>query len=122
MLSGTIRSIDDLAPDDFRRTVPRFQGEAFSANLKLVDGIVEIAKKKGQGITASQVCLAWIIRQSDNIVAIPGTRKESRLRENLGGGKIKLTDEEDQEIRKLIKEVEVIGDRYAEGGMKGVNI
>jgi len=120
MLSGTIRSIDDLAPDDFRRTVPRFQGEAFNANLKLVDGIAEIAKKKG--VTASQVCLAWVIRQSDNIVAIPGTRKESRLRENLDGGKIKLTDGEDREIRKLIKEVEVIGDRYAEGAMKGLNL
>jgi aryl-alcohol dehydrogenase-like predicted oxidoreductase len=75
-LSGQIRSIEDLAPDDFRRRNPRFQGEAFEQNLRLVDRVREIADEKG--VTATQLALAWVMAQSDRsgrptVVPIPGT-------------------------------------------------
>jgi len=117
MLSGTIRSVDDLPPDDWRRTNPRFQGEAFEANLKLVDAVVRTAEQMGEGVTAAQVTLAWILKQSDNVIVIPGTQKEKRLRENVVSGVVRLSDEEDKEFRKLISEIEIVGERYHKAGM-----
>src|SRR4029079_17010902 len=76
-LTGQIRSVDDLAPDDFRRHNPRFQGEAFEQNLRLVDRVREIADEKG--VTATQLALAWVMAQGDRsggptVVPIPGTK------------------------------------------------
>jgi aryl-alcohol dehydrogenase-like predicted oxidoreductase len=119
MLSGTIRSPSDFAPDDFRATNPRFQGEAFKSNLKLVDAISEIARKKG--VTPSQLTLAWLLKQSDNVIAIPGTRKVERLEENFGAASIVVTDQEDREIRKVIQEIDVVGARYDGALMESVN-
>ena len=77
-LSGQIRSVADLAPDDFRRHSPRFQGESFEQNLRLVDRVREIAEEKG--VTATQLALAWVMAQSDRagrpaVVPIPGTKQ-----------------------------------------------
>jgi aryl-alcohol dehydrogenase-like predicted oxidoreductase len=71
-LTGAIKSPDDFAPDDYRRMLPRFQGENFKANLELVDAVRDLAKQKGCATT--QLALAWILAQSPRIVPIPGTR------------------------------------------------
>ena len=72
-LSGEIRSIDDLAPDDFRRNNPRFQGENFATNLVLVDKVRELAAEKG--VTATQLALAWVLSRGEDVVPIPGTKR-----------------------------------------------
>src|SRR3954452_11798114 len=74
-LSGAIRTVDDLEPDDFRRHNPRFQGENFARNLELVDRVREVAAQKG--VTAGQLALAWVLAQGDDIVPIPGTKRRS---------------------------------------------
>ncbi len=76
-LSGQIRSIDDLAPDDFRRQNPRFQGENFQRNLELVDRVEEIARHKG--VKPSQLALAWVLHQGPDVVPIPGTKRRTYL-------------------------------------------
>ncbi|KAK3079470.1 hypothetical protein LTS18_004786 [Coniosporium uncinatum] len=112
MITGAIRSRDDFEEGDFRKMSPRFSEENFSKNLKLVDQIKEIAEKKG--VTASQLTLAWLMAQGDDIIPIPGTTKVERLHENLEAMKIKLTAEEEQQIRKTCEEAEVHGSRYPE--------
>ena len=112
MLSGTIRSRDDLPEGDFRLVAPRFSAENFPKNMQLVDRIGEIAKKKG--VTAAQLTLAWLMAQGDDIIPIPGTTKVERLEENLGSLKVKISKEEEQEIRKLCTEAEIHGARYPE--------
>src|SRR3954453_18266771 len=80
-LSGNIRSLDDLAEDDFRRHNPRFQGENFERNLELLDKVRQIADEKG--ITAGQLALAWVLAQGPDVVPIPGTKRRSYLQENI---------------------------------------
>lgn len=111
ILSGALRSPDDFAEDDFRRHMPRFSPENFPKNLKLVDQITELAKKKG--VEASQLTLAWLMAQGDDIFPIPGTTKVDRLKENLGSLDVKLNKEEEQRIRKASEEADVKGERYA---------
>jgi len=77
-LTGAIRSIDDLAPDDWRRQNPRFQGENFRRNLELVDAVREIAADKG--CTAAQLALAWVLAREDGVVPIPGTAEHHASR------------------------------------------
>lgn len=111
ILSGALRSPDDFAEDDFRRSMPRFSAENFPKNLKLVDQITELAKEKS--VTASQLTLAWLLAQGDDIFPIPGTTKVNRLKENLGALDVKLSKEEEQHIRKASEEADVGGERYA---------
>ncbi|CAG8472814.1 5715_t:CDS:2 [Funneliformis caledonium] len=108
-LTGRYRTIDDFAPDkaDYRRTLPRFSGENFKKNLDIVDKIQEFATKKG--VTASQLCLAWVLAQSDNMIVIPGTKKIKYLEENIGAGNVKLSNEELSEIRQIINSFEITG-------------
>ncbi|EMC97208.1 hypothetical protein BAUCODRAFT_121708 [Baudoinia panamericana UAMH 10762] len=113
MLGGTIRSPKDFEEGDFRKFAPRFSEENFPKNLQLVDQIAEIAKKKN--VTPSQLTLAWLLAQGDDIFPIPGTTNLSRLEENLASLKIKLTAEEEHEIRKACEAAEVHGGRYPEG-------
>lgn len=110
MLGGQIRSPADFEEGDFRKFAPRFSEENFPKNLKLVDQITEIAKKKG--VTASQLTLAWILAQGDDFFPIPGTTNLERIDENLGALKIKLSKEEEQEIRKACESAESAGGRY----------
>jgi aryl-alcohol dehydrogenase-like predicted oxidoreductase len=111
-LSGTIRSIDDLAPDDFRRRNPRFQGESFQQNLDLVDRVVEIASEKG--VTPSQLALAWVLHQGDDIVPIPGTKRRRYLEENVAATGISLTADDLARIDRAAPRGAVSGDRYAD--------
>lgn len=118
MLGGSIRSPDDFEEGDFRKFAPRFSAENFPKNLELVDRITEIAKKKG--VTASQITLAWLMHQGNDIFPIPGTTNVNRVEENLGALKITLTEEENVEIRKACEAAEVAGARYPEAFSKAL--
>jgi aryl-alcohol dehydrogenase-like predicted oxidoreductase len=114
-LSGQIRSIDDLAPDDFRRRNPRFQGEAFEQNLRLVDRVREIADEKG--VTAGQLALAWVMAQSDRggnpaVVPIPGTKRVAYLEENAAAADAELTDADLARLDEAAPIGAAQGDRY----------
>jgi aryl-alcohol dehydrogenase-like predicted oxidoreductase len=114
-LSGRIRSIDDLAPDDFRRNNPRFQGENFARNLELVDRVREIADEKG--VTATQLALAWVMAQSDrgghpSIVPIPGTKRVAYLEENAAAADVRLTDDDLRRLDEAAPVGSTAGDRY----------
>jgi aryl-alcohol dehydrogenase-like predicted oxidoreductase len=119
-LTGQIRSFDDLGPDDFRRTSPRFQGENFAKNHNLVDRVKEIATRKGAA--PSQLALAWVLSQGDNILPIPGTKRRKYLEENLGALNVTLTAEELREIDAACPTDGVVGDRYAPAAMKATNL
>ncbi len=109
-LSGTIRSIDQLAPDDFRRYMPRFQGENFAKNLAVVDRVAEIAKELDA--TPSQVALAWVLGRGDDIVPIPGTTRVARLEENVAAGDLTLSPEQLQRIEDVAPHGIAAGERY----------
>jgi aryl-alcohol dehydrogenase-like predicted oxidoreductase len=113
MLTGAYKSPADFEEGDFRKYAPRFSEENFPKNLKLADEIGAIAKKKG--CTAGQLTLAWLLAQGDDIIPIPGTKKIKYLEENMKALEIKLTKEEEKEIRKAVEGAEVHGLRYPEG-------
>ena len=115
MLTGAYKSPADFEEGDFRRMSPRFSEENFPKNLKLTDEIGALAKKKG--CTPGQLTLAWLLAQGEDIIPIPGTKKIKYLEENLGALEVKLTGEEEQEIRKVVDGAEVHGTRYPEGLM-----
>ncbi|KAK5313547.1 hypothetical protein LTR93_010851 [Exophiala xenobiotica] len=100
---------DDFAPDDFRRTVPKFQGENFYKNKAIVVEMKKLAARKG--CTLPQIAIAWVISQG--LIPIPGTTKSQRLEENWSSRYIELTEEEKQETRKLIDAAKPTGERYA---------
>jgi len=112
MISGSIRSVDDLEADDYRRMAPRFSKENFPKNLQLVDKIQQLANKKG--VTPTQLTLAWLMAQGEDIFPIPGTTLISRLEENVKSTEIKLSVEEEKEYRQAVEEAEVVGGRYPE--------
>jgi aryl-alcohol dehydrogenase-like predicted oxidoreductase len=107
-LTGAIRSIDDLSADDWRRTNPRFQGESFQRNLDLVDEVKRLAAEKDA--TPAQLALAWVLAQGEDIVPIPGTRRRTRLEENVGALDVELTDDDLRRIDDVMPRVS--GDRY----------
>ncbi|KAG7004574.1 aldo-keto reductase yakc [NADP(+)] [Physcia stellaris] len=111
-VTGQYKSPDDFEDGDFRKYSPRFSAENFPKNLELVDKLAAIAQKKG--CTAGQLTLAWLMRQGEDIIPIPGTKKIKYLEENLGALDVKLSDGEDQEIRKAVENAEVHGSRYPE--------
>ncbi|KIM29439.1 hypothetical protein M408DRAFT_328711 [Serendipita vermifera MAFF 305830] len=113
-LTGAYKSVEDFAEDDFRRSNPRFQGEAFKENLKLVDALKELADKKG--VTPGQLTLAWVLAQGDDFIAIPGTKKIKYLKENVGSRKVTLTSDELGAIDEIVKRIKVIGERYGGPG------
>ncbi|HEY7307626.1 MAG TPA: aldo/keto reductase [Bryobacteraceae bacterium] len=90
-LGARFRSIDELAPNDWRRGNPRFQGEQFQRNLAIADTIAEIAREKG--VTPAQLALAWVLTQGEEIVPIPGTSNVRRLEENVHSLEVILTRE-----------------------------
>ncbi|GIK06657.1 hypothetical protein Aspvir_002307 [Aspergillus viridinutans] len=103
------KSPDDFAPDDFRRRSPKFQGENFYKNRAIVEEIKKLAARKN--CTTSQIALAWVAAQG--FIAIPGTTKASRLEENWASREIDLTEEEKQEMRRIIDVAKPYGNRYA---------
>ncbi len=118
-LSGAIKSIDDLAEDDWRRHMPRFQGENFAKNLELVERVEQMSAAKG--CTPAQLALAWVLAQGADVVPIPGTRSRSRLEENAGAPEIGLSDHELAEIDELIPRDMAAGTRYPEQAMSMLN-
>jgi len=118
-LTGQIKTIDDLADDDFRKHHPRFQGENFQKNLDLVARVEDIAAE--HKCTPAQLALAWVLAQGDDIVPIPGTRHPERLEENLGALEIVLSENDLQRIDLAAPKGSTAGARYPEGGMRTIN-
>lgn len=118
-LTGRFRSFDDLPPDDYRRNQPRFQGDNFQKNLDVVEKVEEIAREKG--CTPSQLALAWLLAQGDDIVPIPGTKRVSYLEENVGALSVKLTPDDLRQIDEVAPQGVASGTRYPEAGMQTVN-
>ena len=118
-LSGQIRRFEDLAPDDWRRSNPRFQGENFTRNLELVARIAELARAKQR--TPSQLALAWVLAQGEDIVPIPGTKRVRYLEENAAAAAITLSPAELEAIDAVFPQGAAAGERYAAGGMAIVN-
>jgi aryl-alcohol dehydrogenase-like predicted oxidoreductase len=117
-LGGRFRSLDDLAPDDWRRRNPRFQGENFERNLALADRIREMAAAKG--CTPAQLALAWLLAH-DNVVPIPGTSSITRLEENAAAVDVRLTPEEKEELERRSPKGAVVGERYHPSGAALLN-
>ncbi|MFZ6182995.1 aldo/keto reductase [Nannocystis pusilla] len=118
-LTGQIKSIDDLAADDFRRHSPRFQGENFQRNLDLVRQVERLAAARK--VTAAQLALAWLLARAPHVVPIPGTRSEARLAENIGAVELELTAEELQAIDAVAPRGAAAGERYPAASMRQVN-
>ena len=111
-LSGTIRTVDDFAPNDFRRHAPRFQGENFQKNLDLVEQVREIAERRG--VTPGQLALAWVLAQGDDVVPIPGTKPRAYLDENVGALAVELGVEDLAALDAILPVGAAVGDRYAD--------
>jgi aryl-alcohol dehydrogenase-like predicted oxidoreductase len=118
-LSGKIHSLDDFEPGDFRRSSPRFQGENFARNLEVLDRVVELAEAKG--VTPSQLALAWVLAQGQDVVPIPGTRRIANLEENVAAVDIELTPAELAAIEQVAPAGVAAGERYAPQGMQTLN-
>ena len=119
-LTGQIKKVEDLAADDFRRQNPRFQGENFKKNLELFAKVEEMAKE--HKCTPAQLALAWVLAQGDDIVPIPGTRHPERVEENVGALNVVLSENDLRRIDLVAPKGVAAGERYAEGGMKTVNL
>jgi aryl-alcohol dehydrogenase-like predicted oxidoreductase len=117
-LTGAIRSIDDLAPDDFRRTNPRFVGDNFQRNLDLVGRVQEVANEKG--CSASQLALAWVLAQGDDIVPIPGTTRSEHLDANIAALDVKLSADDLRRIDEVAPRGAAAGGRYTVAGERTI--
>jgi aryl-alcohol dehydrogenase-like predicted oxidoreductase len=115
-LTGQIRSMDDLADDDWRKTSPRFMGKNFQRNLCIADEVAAIAKEVGA--TPAQVAIAWLLAQGDDIAPIPGTKRVSRVEENVAAEHIELTGEQ---IEKLNNLTPPEGDHHNEAQMQMID-
>lgn len=118
-LSGAIRSPDDFDADDYRRSSPRFQGEHFAKNLALVDEVRALAAAKG--VSASQLALAWVLAQGDDLVPIPGTRRVGNLEENVAALEVTLDASELAQIDAIFPPGAASGARYPAASMGSVN-
>ena len=119
-LTGQIKTIDDLAANDFRRYSPRFQGDNFAKNLELVARVTEIAREKG--VTPGQLALAWVLAQGQDVVPIPGTKRRRYLEENATASEIELTDQDLARLDELSPKDAAAGTRYPEAMMRFVNM
>jgi aryl-alcohol dehydrogenase-like predicted oxidoreductase len=115
-LTGSLRTPDDFAADDWRRSNPRFQGENFRRNLTLVEKVESLARDKG--CTTAQLALAWVLAQGEHIVPIPGTRRVKNLEENLGALEVRLSAADLEEIDAVFPLSSASGERYAEHMMR----
>jgi len=118
-LTGRFRTPEDLPPDDWRRTNPRFQGESFQHNRDLVRRVQELAREKG--CTPAQLALAWVLAQGEDIVPIPGTKHVRYLEENAGATALHLTDDDLRRLEEAFPLGAASGERYPPGGMATVN-
>jgi aryl-alcohol dehydrogenase-like predicted oxidoreductase len=118
-LTGQFQKFEDLPADDYRRNTPRFQGENFQKNLDLVKRVEEIAKEKG--CKPSQLALAWVLAQGNDMVPIPGTKRRKYLEENVGALSVKLTKEDLRRIDEVFPPEAAAGQRYPEHMLALVN-
>jgi aryl-alcohol dehydrogenase-like predicted oxidoreductase len=118
-LTGRFQKFEDLPEDDWRRSQPRFQGENFGKNLDLVREVEAIAREKGA--TPSQLALAWVLAQGDDVVPIPGTKHVKYLEENAGATRVELSEDDLRRIDAVFPAGAAAGERYPEGGMRTVN-
>jgi aryl-alcohol dehydrogenase-like predicted oxidoreductase len=118
-LAGQIKRFEDLAADDFRRHSPRFMGENFAKNLELVKRVESLAREKG--CTASQLALAWVLAQGDDVVPIPGTKRRKYLEENAAASAITLSAADEKRIDEVTPRGAAAGERYAAALMGSVN-
>ncbi|MGY1813535.1 aldo/keto reductase [Blastococcus sp. SYSU D00820] len=107
-LTGAITSPADFGEDDFRRNSPRFTGEAFTANLRLVDAVRSMAEERG--VTAGQLALAWVLAQGDDVVPIPGTKRRRYLEENVGAVAVELSADDLARLAEIVPPP--VGSRY----------
>ena len=108
-ITGSIKSRKDIE-GDWRVALPKFSEENFPKNLELAEKLRKIAQRKG--CSSGQLCLAWLMRQYEMVVPIPGTRRSEAAEENIGAVKVEISDEEDKEIRKICEAAEPAGERY----------
>jgi aryl-alcohol dehydrogenase-like predicted oxidoreductase len=120
LLAGVIPDFANLAPGDTRARHPRFEGENFQKNRALVERVEAIAADKQ--CTVAQLCLAWLLAQGPDVIPIPGTKRISRLEENIGAAQVALSPQEAETIAGVIPVGAAAGTRYPAGGMKGVFI
>ena len=118
-LTGQIQHIDDLEQDDYRRHSPRFQGDNFQKNLDLVKAIEALAVQKR--CTAAQLALAWVLAQGEEIIPIPGTKKRTRLDENIAALEVHLTTAELNQLNEILPPGVAAGTRYAAPQMQALN-
>ncbi len=119
-LTGTIKSFDDFAPDDFRRNAPRFQGENFQKNLEIVERLKLMALERN--VTTAQLALAWVMAQGDHIIPVFGTKKPRYVGENLKALDLKMTSEDLLAIEAIAPQSAFCGTRFPEAMMKLVNV
>ncbi len=115
-LTGALKNLENLAPDDWRRSNPRFQGENLKKNLAILEKIEAMAHEKE--CTPAQLALAWVLAQGEDIVPIPGTKRIKYLEENAAASEITLTPEELNRLNEMIPPGAAAGTRYAEGAMR----
>jgi aryl-alcohol dehydrogenase-like predicted oxidoreductase len=118
-LGGRFRSIADLAPGDWRRGNPRFQGEQFARNLSIADRLREVAEEKH--CTPAQLALAWLLCRHQDVIPIPGTSSMTRLEENIRAADVTLTERDLNRIEQAVPKGSVAGERYAPAMMKMIN-
>jgi aryl-alcohol dehydrogenase-like predicted oxidoreductase len=118
-LTGQFKRFEDLAPDDFRRNSPRFQGDNFQKNLDLVTRVQQLAKEKS--CTPSQLALAWVLAQGNDVVPIPGTKRRTYLEDNAGAFRVRLTADDLHQIDEVFPSGVAAGARYAEHMMALLN-
>jgi aryl-alcohol dehydrogenase-like predicted oxidoreductase len=119
-LTGTVTSSTELAPDDFRRRVPRFSAENLDANAAIVEHVRALAEVKGA--TPGQVALAWLLAQRPWIVPIPGTRRIPRVEENVAATTVALSADDVADLNALVTSVGVHGNRYDDSGLAMVGL
>jgi aryl-alcohol dehydrogenase-like predicted oxidoreductase len=117
-LTGTIGKTDDLAPDDFRRASPRFQGEALVANQLLVESLAAFARERNA--TPAQIALAWLLRKHSHVAPIPGTKRPRYLLENVAAAEIALTPADVKQLDDLFPLTAPVGERYPAAGRAGI--
>jgi aryl-alcohol dehydrogenase-like predicted oxidoreductase len=118
-LTGRFRTVDDLPPDDYRRNTPRFQGDNFRKNLELVEKVQAIARRKK--CTPSQLALAWVLAQGEDVVPLFGTKRRKYLEENIRALEVELGPDDLEEIDEVAPKGVAAGERYTEASMRTID-
>ena len=115
-LTGQVKRAEEYPEDDFRRRDPRYQGANFDANAAAARVVQDVAARKGA--TPAQVALSWLLAQGEDIVPIPGTKRQARLQENLGAALLHLDEEDIRRLRESLAPDHIAGSRYGEAMLK----